>query len=252
MSAASFREFPLRQCVLGMLHRVESRLASTARQCPARGQTSLQSPRGTGPLLVATRDVSTLLVRLPVSAGANASSLCGRPQSRTFMDSSAGARTFTERKIIGYSQEQLYNVVADIGSYKQFLPWCIDSRVLHSTPAGCQAQLEIGFAALRERYVSNVTLHRPAYILASSQDNQIFKRLVNEWRFEPLNHPNGPATIVHVKVVFEFENFLHGMVASAAFDKVVRRMIAAFEQRAHVLYGPSSFQTSTIRQPSTA
>lgn len=176
----------------------------------------------------------------------------GLQARQLFGGETSNARTFTERKILGYSQEQLYDVVADVGSYKKFLPWCLDSRVLSTTPTGCRAQLEIGFAALRERYVSNVTFQRPSYILAASQDNRLFRRLVNEWRFEAFSHPSGPATIVNAKVLFEFENYLHSVVASAAFDKVVRRMMSAFESRALALYGPSSFQSTTIRQPSRA
>ena len=107
---------------------------------------------------------------------------------------SAAEKQFSEKRLIGYaknggsafwltlansySQQQLFDVVSDIQNYKVsdtsmsltwqlFLPWCLDSRVLRTTPTGCQAQLEIGFATVREKYISNVTIVAPNFILVS-------------------------------------------------------------------------------------
>lgn len=135
----------------------------------------------------------------------------------------------------------MYNIVGDIDNYKLFLPWVMKSRVLTTTPEELTAELEVGFASVRERYVSRVTLGHPSRIKAVAEDASLFKELVYTWRFTPgPNRGNGPSTYVDVEVTYEFQNPIYGMLASAAYAKVSDKMIKAFEDRATVVYGKSS------------
>lgn len=97
--------------------------------------------------------------------------------------------THAETKIIPYSPEQLFDLVADCGKYPQFLPWCVASRVRSRTETEMVADLTIGFGPFRESFTSRVTLQRPERILVS-YENGPFRYLKNQWKFHP--HPKTP------------------------------------------------------------
>eukprot|EP00041_Stephanoeca_diplocostata_P009622 m.149530 g.149530 ORF g.149530 m.149530 type:complete len:265 (-) comp17819_c0_seq1:233-1027(-) len=147
---------------------------------------------------------------------------------------------FKERRLLGWSRKQMYDLVADIDNYKDFLPWCTESVVLSRDGTGCRAEIEVGFPPVRERYTSLVTFNKPSMIMATAEDSELFKELVNKWHFVPgPSKHGGDSTYVDVYVSYEFRNPLHALLAKAAFDKVAKQMIQAFEHRAAVVYGPS-------------
>jgi coenzyme Q-binding protein COQ10 len=69
--------------------------------------------------------------------------------------------THAERQIVPYTPEQLFDLVADVGSYPQFLPWCVGARVRSRTETLLVSDLTIGFGPFRESFTSRVTLDRP-------------------------------------------------------------------------------------------
>eukprot|EP00911_Craspedida_sp_UC1_P002362 UC1_evm4s1770 len=156
--------------------------------------------------------------------------------------SSSNVTTLVEERHMGWSQEQMYSVVQDVNAYKDFLPWILDSRVTARSPQGCTADLEIGFAAIRERYTSHVRMQPPHTITAVSHDSRLFKLLQNHWAIaEAAPTEDGRATCqVRCAVAFEFQNPMHQVLAAAAFDKLVRQMIVGFEERCTDLHGPSA------------
>ncbi|KZT60826.1 hypothetical protein CALCODRAFT_465105 [Calocera cornea HHB12733] len=155
-----------------------------------------------------------------------------------------------------YGQKQLYGIVTDILSYPQFIPYCKGARILsgpveRSTELETQAELEIGFLGVRERYTSRV-LARPFRSVQASAiggDNPMFKTLVTTWRFEPVPAPGeqpsstgakeqaGP-TLLTLDLEYSFLNPLHAALAGAFFEKVSGMMVDAFERRCEVVYGP--------------
>lgn len=140
--------------------------------------------------------------------------------------------THAERKTLPYSREQLFDLVADVGRYPEFLPWCVGTRVRSGNDTMLVADMMIGFKAFREVFTSRVSLQRPDRIDVS-YENGPFKYLTNRWIFEPA----GNDTTIDFHVDFEFRSRILEKAIGAVFTKAVERMVAAFENRAHELYG---------------
>jgi coenzyme Q-binding protein COQ10 len=126
----------------------------------------------------------------------------------------------------------MFDLVADVRRYPEFLPWCVGARIVSRTETEVVADLTIGFKMFRESFRSQVTLDRPGRIQVRYL-NGPFRYLNNQWRFLP--HPNG--TEVRFFVDFEFRSRLLQAVIGTVFEQAVRLMVRAFERRAMALYG---------------
>jgi coenzyme Q-binding protein COQ10 len=139
----------------------------------------------------------------------------------------------SETKHLPYTPEQLFELVADVAHYDDFLPWVVAVRVRSSSETETIADLVVGFNAFKERFTSRVTKERPGRIVVDYIEGPL-KYLKNEWRFEAA--PEG-GTEVFFSVDFAFKSRLFESLAGAMFDRALRRMTGAFEQRAAALYG---------------
>ena len=142
----------------------------------------------------------------------------------------------SEVRTLPYTPEQMYDLVADVASYDQFLPWVSAVRVRSNSDTEMIADLMVGFKALREKFTSKVTKQRPASIHVDYVDGPL-KYLHNDWRFEP---DGKGGSHIDFSIEFEFKSRLFEMVAGQVFDRALRMMIGAFEERATKLYGASS------------
>lgn len=149
--------------------------------------------------------------------------------------------THAERRLVPYSPEQLYDLVAEVGKYPQFLPWCVAARVRTHTEDQLLADLTIGFGPFRETFGSRVTL-KPHSRIDVSYEKGPFKYLNNYWIFEP--DPKGSQ--VDFFVDFEFRSRLLQAAIGMVFHEAVRRMVNAFEIRARAVYGPPSTVPANI------
>ena len=140
-----------------------------------------------------------------------------------------------ESRIVPYTADSMFAVVADVERYPEFLPWCAGLRVLgRETSEGREiviAQMLVGYKALRERYTSRVVIDRAAHTIDAVQTEGVFRLLENHWRFTPM----GDKCRIDFSIVFEFKNRLLGAVANAALAPVMLRMSQAFEARAKSL-----------------
>ena len=141
----------------------------------------------------------------------------------------------SETKHLPYTPDQLFDLVADVASYDQFLPWVVAVRVRSSSETETVADLVVGFNAFKERFTSRVVKDRPKRICVDYVDGPL-KYLHNEWAFAPAADGG---TEVHFAVDFAFKSRLFESLAGAMFDRALRRMTDAFEQRAAALYGIS-------------
>ena len=142
--------------------------------------------------------------------------------------------THAEKRVLPYTQEQLFNLVAEVERYPEFLPWCLAARVKRREENLIVAELLIGFKMVRERFTSRITLDRPRRIDVSYEEGP-FRYLNNHWIFTPL--PNG-CTEIDFFVDFEFRSKMLQKIMGLLFNEAVRRMVQAFETRAAQLYGP--------------
>jgi len=142
----------------------------------------------------------------------------------------------SETKHLPFTPEQLFELVADVARYDEFLPWVVAVRVRSSSETETIADLVVGFNAFKERFTSRVVKQRPGKICVDYIEGPL-KFLHNEWDFEPAA---GGGANVHFAVDFAFKSRLFETLAGAMFDRALRRMTAAFEQRATALYGINS------------
>ena len=141
----------------------------------------------------------------------------------------------SETKHLPYAPEQLFDLVADIGRYDEFLPWVVAVRIRSSSETETVADLVVGFNAFKERFTSRVKKQRPTRIEVDYIEGPL-KYLHNEWRFEPAADGG---THVQFSVDFAFKSRIFEALAGQMFDRALRRMTGAFETRAAALYGMS-------------
>ena len=139
----------------------------------------------------------------------------------------------SETKHLPYTPEQMFDLVSDVASYDEFLPWVVAVRIRSSSETETVADLVVGFNAFKERFTSKVVKERAKRICVDYVDGPL-KFLHNEWLFEPAADGG---TEVHFSVDFAFKNRIFESLAGSMFDRALRRMTQAFEQRAAALYG---------------
>jgi coenzyme Q-binding protein COQ10 len=141
--------------------------------------------------------------------------------------------THAEKRHLPYRPEQLYDLVAGVDKYPEFLPWCKAARITRREGDVFYADLVIAFKVFRERFQSKVTLH-PKYLIDVEYIQGPFRYLNNHWKFETA--PDGHC-VVDFYVDFEFHSRILQNLIGLLFNEAVSRMVAAFEARAHRLYG---------------
>lgn len=144
-------------------------------------------------------------------------------------------------RVLPYTPEQMYALVADVKRYAEFLPWVVATRIRAESDTAMTADMVVGFKHLREKFTSQVTLEPHSRIAVEYLDGPL-KNLENQWLFRP--HAQGCEVDFHVS--FTFRNRLFEQLAGQYFDRAFGKMVEAFEARAAALYGNnSSSATST-------
>lgn len=142
----------------------------------------------------------------------------------------------SETRALPYSPEQMFDLVADVGRYGEFLPWVSAVRVRTNSDTQMVADLIVGFKGLRESFTSRVEKQRPGHIRVDYLEGPL-KHLNNDWKFRS---DGKGGCLVDFCVDFAFKNRVFEMLAGQVFDRALRKMINAFEERAARLYGDST------------
>ena len=140
--------------------------------------------------------------------------------------------THAEQRLIHHTPEQLFDLVADVRRYPEFLPWCLAARIKERSQTMLVADLIIGFQIFKEQFTSHVSMDRDNLIIEVEYAEGPFKYLKNRWKF--IEHPDG--CMIDFYVDFEFRSRLLQTVIESLFTEAVKRMVRAFEARADQLY----------------
>ncbi len=150
--------------------------------------------------------------------------------------------THAEKRVMPYGADQMFDLIADVDKYPEFLPWCAAARIRTRDPlpdgAGevIDADLVISFKVFRERFVSRVTLRPEARVIDVEYLDGPFRYLRNHWEFTPKGET---ACEVDFFVDFEFRSAILQKLIGLVFNEAMHRIVGAFERRAAALYGPA-------------
>jgi coenzyme Q-binding protein COQ10 len=146
--------------------------------------------------------------------------------------------TFRTTRLVNHTPEQMFDLVADVEKYPEFLPLCDSLRVLRRAQSGdgvetVVARMGVGYKAISETFTSRVTLDRPRMRIMVEYVEGPFKFLENRWSFR--SAPQGCE--VEFFINYEFKSFALGLLMGSVFDRAFRHFSQAFEERADVIYG---------------
>ena len=146
--------------------------------------------------------------------------------------------THHETRRLPYSARQMYDLVADVPRYPEFLPWNAAARIRSRTPLEdgrevMEADLVISFKVFRERFGSRVVLDPAAMTVDTEYLDGPFKYMKSTWSFR--DHPEGGCEVTFF-VDFEFRNAILQKVIGVVFNEAMQRIVRAFETRAKALY----------------
>lgn len=168
---------------------------------------------------------------------------CGRRARLTWGADRLLSTRHAERRVVSYPPLQLYELVADVPRYPEFLPWCHAARIRRrESPTVEIAELAIGFGPFHEKFVSRVVRVAdgpggPRIDTTGIEGS--FRLLKSHWIFQP--HAEG--TLVDFELEFDFRSLILQKTVQLLFAEAVRRMVSAFEARAEKLYGRSNALT---------
>ena len=146
---------------------------------------------------------------------------------------------FSTKRRVRHAATDMFDLVADVEKYPQFVPLCSALTVKSRAEKGDDvvvlvADMTVAYKIIRETFTSRVTLDRPNLKILVEYLNGPFKRMQNRWTF----HPVGEDTCdVEFFIEYEFRSRTLAMLMGAMFDAAFRRFAAAFEQRADEVYG---------------
>lgn len=139
---------------------------------------------------------------------------------------------------VPYKADEMFDLVADVGRYPEFLPWCAGARIKRREMEGenevLVADLIIAYKVFREQFTSRVVLDGVARKIDVHYVQGPFRHLTNKWEFEPL--PEGGSRI-HFFLDFEFRSATFQALINGVFSKAFARMMQAFIDRADAIHG---------------
>src|ERR687893_572874 len=145
--------------------------------------------------------------------------------------------TFRTTRRVAHTPQQMFELVAEVDAYPEFVPLCEELRVRRRVQSGegietLVAEMSVGYKAIRETFTTRVTLDEPRLRILVEYVEGPFSYLENRWTFRP--DPAGCA--VEFYISYEFKSFALRMLMGAMFEHAFRKFAEAFEERADVIY----------------
>jgi coenzyme Q-binding protein COQ10 len=155
-------------------------------------------------------------------------------------------RRFRTTRRVRHAAPKMFDLVADVERYPEFVPLCQSLRVRKRTDNAdgtetLVADMTVAYKVMRETFTSRVTLDRPNLKVRVEYLDGPFSELDNRWTFTPVSES---ACDVEFFIAYEFKSRVLGLVMGAMFDAAFRRFSEAFERRADVVYGQVSRSSS--------
>ncbi|CAK9809559.1 Coenzyme Q-binding protein COQ10 homolog B, mitochondrial [Anthophora plagiata] len=167
---------------------------------------------------------------------------------RMYMTENTKHKEYEGRKLVGFSMEQIYDVVADVRNYKEFVPFCKKSDVIFKNDDILKANLVIGFPPINESYTSKVTTIRPRLVKAECTDGRLFNHLNTLWLFSPGLKNNVHTCVIDFCLSFQFKSIIHSHLSNLFFNEIVRQMENAFLEEAKRRYGKPCIKTVRLER----
>ena len=145
---------------------------------------------------------------------------------------------FSTKHRVRHAATKMFELVADVEKYPQFVPLCsalaVKSRTEKNGTTILVADMTVAYKIVRETFTSRVTLDRPNLKILVEYLSGPFKRMQNRWTFHPMGEE---ACDVEFFIDYEFRSRALAVLMGAMFDAAFRRFATAFEQRADEIYG---------------
>jgi ribosome-associated toxin RatA of RatAB toxin-antitoxin module len=137
--------------------------------------------------------------------------------------------------IVPYKAKQMYDLVNDITSYPEFLPWCNAAKIIEKTLEQITAEVQLSY--VNQSFTTRNTLLKSAghYKILMNLVDGPFKYLTGEWEFVDLSDQRFCS--VNFKLDFEFNNFFLALTFSKVFEQIAHQLVDSFHRRAAIVYG---------------
>lgn len=145
-------------------------------------------------------------------------------------------KTIHKSVLIGYTPQEMFDLVTDIPSYPQFLPWCDSAVVREHDKAGMTAEIGMALAGMRKTFVTRNT-HVPGERVTMALVEGPFSRLDGDWRFHPVGEGAPHACKVELQLHYGFSSRALALLVGPVFDRIAASLVDAFVARARKVYG---------------
>lgn len=146
-------------------------------------------------------------------------------------------RHFKRKQLVGFSMDQMFEVVSDVENYAKFVPHWTETIVYDKKDTKFKADLVIGFPPLKERCTSNISHSKPNLLKIECNDGKLFSNLLIHWRFSPGVRDIPQSCVIDFDASFEFKSAVYAQLVNFFFDQLCIEMEKAFINEAKNRFG---------------
>ena len=144
-------------------------------------------------------------------------------------------KTVHKSVLIWFSAQEMFDLVTDVPSYPQFLPWCDQSRIVATHESGVDAEIGLAFSGIHQKFMTH-NVHTPGREVQLTLMNGPFSHLDGQWTFSPVGDPAQRACKVELSLSYDFSNATLGKLVGPVFDRIAGSLVDAFVKRAEQVY----------------